>query len=354
VCAQPNQSYNSLSPGFGREPGLARIGVVAIGRNEGERLRRCLSSLDPAARPTVYVDSGSTDGSPDLARSLGAVVVALDLSEPFTAARARNAGFDQLLAVDPKIEYVQFVDGDCEVDPGWLSTATAVLDARPEVSVVCGRRRERFPEATAYNRLCDLEWDGPPGETDACGGDALMRVSALKAVGGYRPDLIAGEEPELCVRLRANGGKVVRLAAEMTRHDAAMTRFGQWWKRNVRAGHAFAEVSRLHADSPFGIWKRETRSNWFWGVLVPVVALVLAPFTFGVSLILLFGFVALFWKVARGRRRCGDDPRTSRLFARYCVLSKFPQAAGQARYWRNRLSGRTNKLIEYKGPGTNG
>jgi GT2 family glycosyltransferase len=333
---------------------LARVGVVAIGRNEGERLRRCLASLDPAARPTVYVDSGSTDGSPDVARSLGADVVALDLSLPFTAARARNAGFERLLTLVPGVEYVQFVDGDCEVDAAWLPTATAELDARPEVAVVCGRRRERHPEATVYNRLCDLEWDGPPGETEACGGDALMRVSALKAVGGYRPDLIAGEEPELCVRLRANGGRIVRLAAEMTRHDAAMTRFGQWWRRNVRAGHAFAQVSRLHADSRFGIWKRETRSNWFWGLAVPAAALFAAPFTLGLSLVLLFGYAALGWKIARGRRRCGDDPRTARLFARYCVLSKFAQAAGQLRFWRNRLFGRTNRLIEYKGPGTTG
>ena len=333
---------------------MARVGVVAIGRNEGDRLRRCLASLDPAARPTVYVDSGSTDGSSEVAREMGAEVVPLDLTVPFTAARARNAGFERLLKLAPEVEYVQFVDGDCEVDPAWIPTALAELDRRPEVAVVCGRRRERHPEATVYNRLCDLEWDGPTGETDACGGDALMRVAALKAVGGYRPDLIAGEEPELCVRLRANGGKIVRLAAEMTRHDAAMTRFGQWWRRNVRAGHAFAEVSRLHADSPLGIWKREARSNWFWGFVAPAVALLAAPFTLGLSLVLLLGYAVLYWKIARGRRRRGDDPRTARLFARYCVLSKLPQAAGQLRFWRSRLFGRANRLIEYKGPGTTG
>jgi glycosyltransferase involved in cell wall biosynthesis len=333
---------------------LARVGVVAIGRNEGERLRRCLSSLDPPARPMVYVDSGSTDGSPDLAQSLGAQVVALDLSIPFTAARARNAGFERLRSLAPDIDYVQFVDGDCEVDANWIPTATATLDSQPDVTVVCGRRRERFPAATVFNRLCDLEWDGPPGETIACGGDALMRVSALAAVGGYRPNLIAGEEPELCVRLRAQGGRIVRLAAEMTRHDAAMTRFGQWWQRNVRAGHAFAEVSRMHRGSPFGIWGRETRSNWFWGVLVPVIALLAAPFTLGISLVLLLSYGVLYWKIARGRRRGGDDPKTARLFARYCVISKFPQAHGQMRYWQNRLFGRTNRLIEYKGPGTTG
>jgi hypothetical protein len=258
------------------------------------------------------------------------------------------------LAFAPEVEYVQFVDGDCEVDRGWLPTATAVLDEDPKVAVACGRRRERFPEASVYNRLCDLEWDTPVGEAEACGGDALMRVSALRAAGGYREDLIAGEEPELCVRLRANGGRILRLAAEMTRHDAAMTRFGQWWTRNVRAGHAFAEVSRLHAQSPFGVWRREARSNWFWGLGLPVVAVVPAVFTWGLSLALLLGYPVLYWKIRRGRVRRGDDRRTAGLYARYCVLSKFPQFAGQVRYWRNRLFGRRNRLIEYKGPRASG
>jgi glycosyltransferase involved in cell wall biosynthesis len=331
---------------------LARVGVVAIGRNEGERLRRCLQSLDPGLRPTVYVDSGSTDGSAEVAASLGAEVVPLDLSIPFTAARARNAGLERLLKIAPEVELVQFIDGDCEVDPGWLPAATAALDAEPDLVVVCGRRREKHPNASVYNRMCDLEWDTPVGEAQACGGDALMRVAAVKAVGGYRDNLIAGEEPELCVRLRANGGRVRRLPAEMTRHDAAMTRFQQWWTRNVRAGHAFAEVSHLHARSPFGIWKREARSNWFWGVFVPLMAIVPAPFTWGLSLLLLLGYPVLYFKIRRGRRARGDDSKTARLYSAYCVLSKFPQAAGQLRFRRNRLFGRRNRLIEYKGART--
>ena len=333
---------------------MARVGVVAIGRNEGERLRRCLQSLDPASRPTVYVDSGSTDGSAEVAASFGAEVVPLDLSIPFTAARARNAGLDRLLKIAPGVELVQFIDGDCEVDPGWLPAATAALDAETDLVVVCGRRREKHPDASVYNRLCDLEWDTPIGDAQACGGDAIMRVAAVKAVGGYRDDLIAGEEPELCVRLRANGGRVRRLPAEMTFHDAAMTRFRQWWTRNVRAGHAFAEVSHLHARSPFGIWKREARSNWVWGVVVPLLAIVPAPFTWGLSLLLLLGYPVLYWKIRRGRRARGDDARTARLYSTYCVLSKFPQAAGQVRFWRNRLFGRRNRLIEYKGARTSG
>jgi GT2 family glycosyltransferase len=328
---------------------VAGIGVVAIGRNEGERLRRCLESVVKQAAAVVYVDSGSVDGSVDLAHSLGVTTVELDLSIPFTAARARNEGLRRLLEVSPQVEFVQFVDGDCEVVAGWLERARQELEARTDTAVVCGRRRERFPDASVYNRLCDLEWDTPVGEAEACGGDALMRVGPLRKVGGYRATLIAGEEPELCLRLREQGWKVVRLDAEMTLHDAAMTRFGQWWKRMVRAGHAFAEVSWLHRSSPLRIWAREVRSNWFWGLLLPVVALAPAWWTYGLSALLL-GYPVLAWRIFRGRRRRGDTRQDAALYARFCVLGKFAQVAGQLRYHRNRLLRRQSTLIEHKGP----
>ena len=158
-------------------------GMVVIGRNEGERLRRCLESAGDLARGTVYVDSGSTDGSVGLARSLGADVVELPSDRPFTAALARNAGLERLVAKVPGVVLVQFVDGDCRVAEGWMARAMATLDGRKDVGVVCGRRREAFPDTSIYNRLCDMEWDTPVGEAKACGGDAMMRVEAFRAVG---------------------------------------------------------------------------------------------------------------------------------------------------------------------------
>ena len=165
---------------------MNRIGLVAIGRNEGQRLHQCLASA-MGVNLIVYVDSGSTDNSVDLARELGVEVVNLDLSFPFTAARARNAGLEHLLQVCPDTEFVQFVDGDCEIVPGWLDLAQQTLSTQPDTAVVCGRRRERFPDLTVYNLLCDLEWDTPIGETKACGGDAMMRVTAFQPVGGFNP-----------------------------------------------------------------------------------------------------------------------------------------------------------------------
>jgi GT2 family glycosyltransferase len=326
------------------------IGVVAIGRNEGERLRRCLEALAGCADAIVYVDSASSDGSVALARERGVETVELDLSRPFSAARARNEGCERLLKIRPDVRFVQFADGDCEVVAGWLERARTELEARPDVAVVCGRRRERFPDASVYNRLCDMEWDTPVGEAEACGGDALFRLGPFQAVQGYTDSLIAGEEPELCLRLRGAGWKVLRIDAEMTLHDAAMSRFGQWWRRSVRAGHAFAEVSYRHRGELLRMWDRETRSTFFWGLLLPVVALAAAWWTWGLSLVLLLAYPVLGLRIYRGRRRRGDAPVDARLYAFFCVVGKFAQLVGVLRYHWNRLRGRTSTIIEPKVP----
>lgn len=327
---------------------LQRVGLVAIGRNEGERLRQCLDSVVGKVERIVYVDSGSTDGSVELARELGVDVVELDLSIPFTAARARNSGVAHLLQASPQTEFIQFVDGDCEVAPGWLDYALAQLDANPNVAVVCGRRRERFPEQSLYNRLCDIEWDTPIGEAKACGGDSMMRVAAFQQAGGFNSTLIAGEEPELCVRIRQNGWKILRLDAEMTRHDAQMRRFGQWWKRMLRGGHAFAEGAWLHGQTPERHWVKESRSIWLWGLLVPLLALGMAWPTKGLSLLLLGGYPLMAYRINRYMQQQGLPAKDAWLYGLFCMLAKFPQLQGQLQFHLNRLLGRRNVLVEYK------
>ncbi len=256
-----------------------KIGVVAIGRNEGGHLKRCLASLS-TADALIYVDSGSTDGSVQLAFNEGAEVIELNMDVPFTAARARNAGFRRLKEVLPDFRYVQFIDGDCELIGGWSEQALSFLESHADIGIIFGRLRERFPEKSVYNWLCDREWDGPPGEVRACGGVAMMRASAFEAVSGFREDLIAGEEPELCVRLRAAGWRIWRLDVEMAWHDAAMTRFSQWWRRAFRSGYAFAQGADLHGAPPERHWVWESRRAWLWGVWLPL-ACVAAGVAFG-------------------------------------------------------------------------
>ena len=321
------------------------LGLVIIGRNEGERLRACIQSAIRSTDAVVYVDSGSTDNSVALAKELGAELVNLDLSLPFTAARARNAGFDCLISHYPSITYVQFVDGDCELVENWLQQGVEFLSANTQFAVVCGRRRERFPNASIYNLICDIEWDTAIGEAKSCGGDALMRVDALQSTNGFNASLIAGEEPELCVRLRQAGWKIYRLDAEMTLHDAAMTHFEQWWKRCKRAGFAYAQGVALHGAAPERHWLRELRSTFFWGGLLPLITLTAAIVCWPWGGGLLFVFPVQIIRLAlRGTR----TRRENWLYASFLVLGKIPELVGAIDFYVKRILGKQAYLIEYK------
>ena len=324
--------------------GKCGIGFVVIGKNEGERLKRCLRSL-PSHVNIVYVDSGSSDGSQEWASSEGYEVVVLDPRLKFTAARARNEGFKRLKAIDPQINYVHFVDGDCEIAPGWLNEAVSFLDNNSVYCAVFGRRRERFPDLSRYNYLCDLEWNVPLGEARSFGGDVLIRSKALDMVGGYRDDLIAGEEPELCVRLRAEGWKIWRIDHEMTLHDAAMIHFSQWWRRQVRSGYAFAQGAKIHGASPERHWVWESRRALMWGAILPIscafAGVVFSPW--GNLLWLIYPLQL----VRRTLRMPGSiSNRTTLAF--FELLARFPEMIGQMKFHIDSLLRRQRQIIEYK------
>ncbi len=354
------------------------IGIIAIGRNEGGRLKRCLASVVGRGMPVVYVDSASTDGSPAAARDAGAEVVDLDMSKPFSAARARNEGMARLLAVAPDVRYVQMVDGDCEVVATWIERAKSELESKPQAAVVCGRRRERFPEASIYNAIADVEWNSPVGEAKSCGGDAMFRVDAFQQAGGYDNSVVAGEEPELCQRLREKGWKVYRVDAEMTVHDAAMFRFGQWWKRSVRSGYGAMDVATRFRKGNDGLFVKQVRSAWTWTtaslfllliwVMIPLANFVgsrvlpggsptvLSYASFiGVPLFILLYALAVavqVARIARGARRRAPSWRVAVAYGVLTMIGKWANAAGQIRYNRDRKAGRLTRMIDYKGAGT--
>lgn len=321
------------------ETNRLRTGVVVIGRNEGERLKRCLASI-PAELPIVYVDSASTDGSVAFAMSKGADVVELDMRIAFSAARARNAGIERLCANDADLAFVQFVDGDCEVEPGWIERAVRFLNDEPGFAAVCGRRRERYPDRSFYNRICDEEWDTPVGEAAACGGDALFRVSAFAKVGGFNPTIIAGEEPELCHRMRAQGWRIWRLEAPMTIHDADMHHFRQWWMRAVRSGFGYAQVWQRSRRSPAPLYARELARSLLWTVGVLLFALALALAISPWALLAAPSLWAL--QFARLSRREGMQK------AGLLLVGKFAEAQGILRFAASCLARRQQGAIFYK------
>lgn len=329
---------------------LADVGAVVIGRNEGARLGHCLDSLLGTVAHVVYADSGSSDGSVALARSRGAETVELPRDAPMNAARGRNAGFARLRALAPELEYVFFVDGDCRVVPGFLAEARATLAADAGLAAVCGRRRELFPAASLYNRVVDCEWNTPVGESEGFGGDVLVRAAALAAVGGYDEGMNQGEDPETAFRLRAAGWRIRRIACDMTLHDVALHSFAAWRRRHRRGGHAYAHGAWKHRGRPGAYNQRALLSILAWGAALPLVLLVAAPFTRGLSLAFLALYGLQWWRIRAHRRRQGDDAAAASRYALLIVYGKFEEAVGVLSCLASFARGGGARVIEYKAP----
>ncbi len=314
--------------------------AVVIGRNEGASLGAAIAALRADVRRVVYVDSASSDDSVAVARAAGAdAVVALD--PPLSAARARNAGL-RALADDPPA-FVQLVDGDCVLVPGWIGAGRAALEARADLAAVFGRVREEAPEATVYNRMQDHEWATVVARGDSFTGVFLGRYAPLMAAGGFRDDLIAGEEGEFCDRLRAAGWQVAPVPQCMATHDLNMHRLGAFWRRAVRAGHSFAQVGALT-----GAWRAERLRAWLWAGFLPLVALgalLAAPMA---VLAVLALYAASITRNAWRLRGEGFSTRHALQGAALLTLSKFANLQGMLTWHARRLRGRGPELIEYR------
>jgi GT2 family glycosyltransferase len=326
------------------------IGFVVIGRNEGERLKISLKAIKRLCESVsiVYVDSGSSDGSVQFAQSIGVQVVELDMSTPFTAARARNSGFNSLCLLNKSIKYVQFLDGDCELQSGWIAAATRSLDEDASKAVVSGRRRERYPTASIFNSLIDIEWNTPIGETRAVLGDMFVRVEAFEKINGFNPEIIAAEDDDFCIRVRRHGYTVYRLDHSMSLHDANLTTLRQWFKRAKRCGHGYANINHLHGETNSNYFKRELNSAMVWGALFPATAgvtfILYAPAT---PIFVILWFLAVFRTTAR-RFALGTRLTLALAYGFLIFLSKFAEVAGIVSYWKSNKLNQRPVLIEYK------
>jgi cellulose synthase/poly-beta-1,6-N-acetylglucosamine synthase-like glycosyltransferase len=325
-----------------------KLAIVIIGRNEGDRLASCLQSVlaISAEAELIYVDSASTDGSAQLAANFGAEAIVLHGGAQ-TAARARNAGWQRARA-----PLILFLDGDTILNQHFPAAAIKVLESESAIAAVWGHRRELHPERSVYNRILDLDWIYAAGDTDYCGGDVLMRRSALAEVEGYDPGLIAGEEPELCRRLRARGYRIVHIDSPMTGHDLDMTRFSQYWRRAVRAGHAYAEMAVRYRGTTDPMWSQESRRNLrigvFW-ITWLLIALLFAAF----RSLWVVPWLALLpvlsarsaWK-ARSKAR--GQTMLLLLYGFHSHLQQIPILIGQLRCFQSRRLRERPKQIEYK------
>ncbi len=325
---------------------LNKVGIVVIGRNEGERLERCLTSLKQHVSRTVYVDSGSTDNSVSFAKHIGCAVVELDMSIPFTAARARNAGVE-LLARDDSIEYIQFVDGDCEMEPNWLDCAVNHLESNTEVACVAGVLQEKHKDRSIYNLLCAMEWNTPTGIVNTTGGIFMCRANIFHQVGGFNDSLICGEEPDLCFRIREIGFKIGKIQNSMAFHDANMLHFKQWWLRTKRSGFAYASAAQLRNKSLLVCDK--VLNILLWGIISPLL-IVLANLLFplyGLYILAVYPIqiIRIFLNLKRQRK---ESKKELFIYACFLVLGKLPESTGVLSFILQNYTQKKVKILEYK------
>jgi len=317
-------------------------GIVVIGRNEGQRLIYCLESVLVTGYPIIYVDSQSTDNSVNEALSRNIEVIQLDSTKPLSAARARNEGFKRLVELNPSIKYVHFIDADCELESEWLQRASIHLERQEEVAVVCGRLREKHRNDSVYMILCDIDWYRSSGIINSCGGIATYRRSVFESLDGFNENLIAGEEPELCSRIRSNNQNILCLEAEMGTHDSAMTRFSQWWTRSVKVGYGFM------SGSQWGGWGKQYKSSLFWGGLLPFFILITIFFSINLAIVFFILYPVQIYRIYSNFE--GDPSLTNSerwLFSIFCVLAKFPETQGILTYYVNKVL-KKNQIIQYK------
>ena len=330
---------------------LPVLSVVVIGRNEGARLTRCLESIGLMRLPAgpmelIYVDSKSSDDSVETARKFNARTLSLESEYPCAAA-ARNLGWRAARA-----PIVLFLDGDTVLNRDFVADSIDEL-ADPRTAVVFGHRREISPKASIYNRIIDLDWISAAGPADFCGGDALIRRDVLELVGGYDEGLIAGEEPEMCRRIRAAGYSVLQVDQPMTLHDIAMTRVSQYWRRGVRSGYAYAEISARYGDTDRPLWSSEARHNRIHGgailalftgaIILSIATRSLIPI---VAAIVVLSSLAL--RTAYRYRWKTSNLYTLLLFGLHSHLGQIPILFGQLKYRLDRYRGKRTALIEYQ------
>ena len=341
-----------------RTQDLPALSVVIIGRNEGERLLRCIASVRAAhwrglAHELIYVDSRSTDGSLQQARASGAL--ALELQDPAPcAAKARNLGLTQARG-----EFILFLDGDTELDPDFVARALPVLDD-PRLCAVWGHRRESAPQQSVLTRVLDLDWIYPVGRTLYFGGDVLVRRQALLDLGGFDPTLKAGEEPELCARLRARGWEIEHIDAPMTRHDLAVRTWRAYALRAYRSGIAYAEVADRMRRIGDPLWQHEAardRRHALALLALPPALTALAmlsrsPGLTGSALagVALLGLLLLARTVWRCRWKAPRSPGLLALYALHAHGQKIPALFGQWQWWRARRRQVQIGLVDYKSP----
>ncbi|MEO8391390.1 MAG: glycosyltransferase [Chloroflexota bacterium] len=265
---------------------MLEVSVVVITRNQEWNVPRLIESVLSKASPflsidVILVDSASTDKTVGMACAYPINIISLAPDQRLTAAAGRYVGYNHTSG-----QFVLFLDGDMELSEGWLEQALEILLQDPRIAVVTGELIDR-PKLTPYDIYISSRAPretAPVVDVPHGGGAALYRRSVLKEVGTFNPYLYSDEEPDLCVRIRHKGYRVVKLTSSIALHytdpDNQISTLFARWKRRLYLGAG--QNLRYHLGSELFIPYLKERGFGLapaGGVLVGVASLALTTKT---------------------------------------------------------------------------
>jgi len=323
------------------------VSIVIIGRNEGDRLVKCIQSARKLEYPSdrkeiIYVDSRSSDDSVEQAKKLGIEKIFVLEQEKTCAAMGRNLGMQHAVG-----ELILFLDGDTQISRDFLTAAITHFE-KEEIAIVYGRRTEIHPESL-YIQLCGSDWSQRiPGYTETAAGDVLMRAEVIREIGGYK-EIIAGEDPEMSNSVINAGYKILFLDKDMVKHDLAMHSFRQYWKHSVRSGFAYAVVADITKGRAIPLWVDKKKKIMRQGVLYILAPLLGIAASFLLWTIIPFIMYLILGGLILGRsfiknRMKGMKMGFNAIYTLHSHFLKIPLMIGQLTY----LTNKNKSLIEYK------
>ncbi|WP_244610600.1 glycosyltransferase family 2 protein [Microvirga pakistanensis] len=199
---------------------MASIDVVIPSYQYGRYLRECVQSVldqDVDELRVLIIDNGSTDGSADIARQLAAEDARVSVVA-HSVNRGPHASFNE--GIDwATADYFLLLFADDLLTPGALSRAIAIMEEHPDISVTYGRAAALYGDAPAssleippqksdwrimdglafIDRFCRTAVFHVPGSA------LIVRTSAQKQAGHYRPELPHSDDYDVWLRLACRG-----------------------------------------------------------------------------------------------------------------------------------------------------
>ena len=230
-----------------------RISVVVCTHNGGHTLRACLQSLLALNYPDfeiLVIDDGSRDMTAAVAKSFERACY--HFQEHAGLSVARNLG--ARLATGSIVAYT---DDDCIAHPDWLThlshafaDETVVAAGGPNIPPAARNRIEHVvaaaPGAPAQVLLNDTEAEHLPG----C--NLAIRKGALDRIGGFCAEFMtAGDDVDVCWRMRENGGRLLFVPGAMVWHHRRFS-IRAYLTQQFGYGQAEALLMKKHPER-FGI-----------------------------------------------------------------------------------------------------